>query len=146
MWVSSSAFEKSLNTSVSLDPAIYGARVDPNGTYIRLVFYNFETQKMIHIVKCFRRYLPQLAKIPTEYIYEPWKAPIQVQKDAECVIGVDYPAPIINHKEVTRRNRNMMEELQTTLMKKCNMEQPKHIKPSDEAEIKVFFGLRSNET
>jgi len=127
MWVSSSAFEKSLNTSVSLDPAIYGARVDPNGTYIR-------------------RYLPQLAKIPTEYIYEPWKAPIQVQKDAECVIGVDYPAPIINHKEVTRRNRNMMEELQTTLMKKCNMEQPKHIKPSDEAEIKVFFGLRSNET
>ena len=90
--------------------------------------------------------MPQLSNIPTEYIYEPWKTPIELQKDVGCVIGVDYPAPIINHKEVTRRNRNMMEELQTTLMKKCNMEQPKHIKPSDEQEVKVFFGLRNNES
>ena len=35
MWVSSSAFEKSLNTSFSLDPSVYGCRVDPHGTYIR---------------------------------------------------------------------------------------------------------------
>ena len=101
---------------------------------------------LVLIIEYCRRYLPQLSKIPTEYIYEPWKTPIQVQKDAGCVIGVDYPAPIINHKEVTRRNRNMMDELQMTLMKKCNMEQPKHIKPSDEQEVKVFFGLRNNES
>ena len=35
MWVSSSAFEKSLNTSFCLDPSVYGCRVDPHGTYIK---------------------------------------------------------------------------------------------------------------
>ena len=90
--------------------------------------------------------MPQLKKMPTEYVYTPWKAPIEVQKEAGCVIGVDYPAPIVDHKEVTKRNKNTMEELQAVLMKKCNMEQPQHIKPSNEDEIKVFFGLQSNET
>ena len=127
MWVSSSAFEKSLNTSFSLDPSIYGCRVDPQGLYIK-------------------RYIPQLAKIPVEFIYEPWKAPVAIQREAGCIIGVDYPSPIVIHKEASKRNRELMEELQGTLMKKCNMEVPKHIKPSDEAEIKVFFGLTKNES
>ena len=35
----------------------------------------------------------------TEYVYEPWKAPLEVQKEAGCVIGVDYPAPIVDHQE-----------------------------------------------
>ena len=90
--------------------------------------------------------MPQLAKMSTEYVYEPWKAPLEVQKEAGCVIGVDYPAPIVDHKEATKRNKETMEEIQGMLIKKCNMEQPKHIKPSNEAEIKIFFGLRSNES
>ena len=84
--------------------------------------------------------------MPTEHIYEPWKAPLEVQKKAGCVIGQDYPEPIVDHHEASKRNRNMMEELQSVLMKKCNMEQPKHIKPSDEDEVKVFFGLQINES
>ena len=35
----------------------------------------------------------------------------------------------------------MMEELRVTLMEKCNMAPLQHIKPSDEAEIELFFGL-----
>merc|ERR1712012_422946 len=35
MWVSSSAFEKSLNSSFCLDPTVYGWRVDPNGCYVK---------------------------------------------------------------------------------------------------------------
>ena len=35
MWVSSSAFEKALNCSFSLDPRRYGRRIDPFGEYIR---------------------------------------------------------------------------------------------------------------
>ena len=96
-------------------------RTDPDGDYIR-------------------KYLPQLSKMPVEFIYEPWRAPIWVQKEARCIIGVDYPTPIVNHSEVSERNRNMMEELQGSLMKKCNME-PEHIKPSDDAEIELFFEL-----
>ena len=34
----------------------------------------------------------------------------------------------------------MMEELQGTLLKKCDME-PEHLKPSDESEVNVFFQI-----
>ena len=99
--------------------------VDPQGVYIR-------------------KYLPQLSRMPVEFIYEPWKAPESVQKEAGCVIGVDYPAPIVNHGEVSRRNKDMMEELRLTLSRKCNLE-PDHIKPSDADEIDVFFGLSNTQ-
>ena len=123
MWVSSSAFEKSLNNNLSLDPGRYGAGVDPSGQYIK-------------------KYIPELAKMPVEYVYEPWRAPFWVQKEAGCVIGVDYPLPIVNHGEVSRRNTEMMEELRVTLMDRCNMSPLEHIKPSDESEIELFFGLK----
>ena len=35
--------------------------------------------------------------MPAKYIYEPWTAPIEVQRKAGCVVGVDYPAPIVDH-------------------------------------------------
>ena len=60
MWVSSSAFEKSLNSSFCLDPTVYGWRVDPNGCYVK-------------------KYLPELADMPIEYVYSPWKAPLEVK-------------------------------------------------------------------
>ena len=122
MWVSSSAFEKSLNNNLSLDPSVLACRLDPCGEYIK-------------------KYVPELARMPVEFIYEPWRAGESVQREASCVIGVDYPAPIVNHGEVSKRNRDMMEELQETLMKKCNKDHLKHIKPSDEAEIEFVFGL-----
>ena len=99
--------------------------MDPNGDYIR-------------------KYLPQLARMPVEFIYEPWKAPESVQKQAGCIIGVDYPGPIVNHEEVSRRNKDMMEELRMMLSRKCNLE-PDHLKPSDADEIDAFFGLSNNQ-
>ena len=48
--------------------------------------------------------MPQLAKYPSDYIYEPWKAPLPLQKGCGCLIGTDYPAPIIDHKEASQRN------------------------------------------
>ena len=59
MWVSSSAFEKSLNSSFCLDPTVYGWRVDPHGKYVK-------------------KYLPELAEMPVEFIYAPWRAPKEV--------------------------------------------------------------------
>ena len=53
------AFEKSLNSSFCLDPTVYGWRVDPNGCYVK-------------------KYLPELADMPVEYVYSPWKAPLEV--------------------------------------------------------------------
>ena len=34
---------------------------------------------------------------PEQYLYAPWKAPHHVQLAAGCVIGVDYPHPIVDH-------------------------------------------------
>jgi deoxyribodipyrimidine photolyase len=33
--------------------------------------------------------------MPAKYIYEPWLAPLEVQKKAKCVVGVDYPEPMV---------------------------------------------------
>jgi cryptochrome len=67
MWVSSSAFEKSLNSSFCLDPAVYGWRLDPHGTFAK-------------------KYLPELAEMPVEYIYQPWKAPIEVSATSDIAV------------------------------------------------------------
>lgn len=61
-----------------------------------------------HKLKYIRKYLPQLSKFPTEYIYEPWKAPLGIQRQAGCIIGVDYPAPIVDHEEARKKNLEKM--------------------------------------
>jgi cryptochrome len=46
---------------------------------------------------------PILQDMPAKYIWEPWKAPMKVQEDAKCIIGKDYPAPIVDHAVVSKR-------------------------------------------
>ena len=42
--------------------------------------------------------MPELRNFSNEYIYEPWKAPLDAQEKAGCIIGLDYPVPIVNHE------------------------------------------------
>jgi deoxyribodipyrimidine photolyase len=42
-----------------------------------------------------------LKHYPKKYIYEPWTASLADQKKWKCVIGEDYPAPIVDHKEAS---------------------------------------------
>ncbi len=44
-----------------------------------------------------RRYLPELARVPDKYVHAPWKMPPDEQNRVGCVIGRDYPAPIVEH-------------------------------------------------
>lgn len=44
-----------------------------------------------------RRYCPELAKFDKKRIHAPWLATPLEQKMAGCVIGSDYPAPIVDH-------------------------------------------------
>ena len=48
--------------------------------------------------------------MPAKYIYEPWKAPKKVQEEANCIIGVDYPAPIVDHAVVSKQCIARMKE------------------------------------
>lgn len=54
-----------------------------------------------------RRWIPALARVPHEYLFEPWTMPETVQREAGCVIGRDYPAPHVGHviaaREALRR-------------------------------------------
>jgi deoxyribodipyrimidine photo-lyase len=43
-----------------------------------------------------KRWLPELAKVPTEFIFEPWTMPETLQAHCGCVIGQLYPAPIVD--------------------------------------------------
>ena len=63
-----------------------------------------------------QKYLPVLADMPVEYIYEPWTAPLSVQQKAKCVIGKDYPERIVIHEVVSVRNANEMNRIKTELM------------------------------
>jgi deoxyribodipyrimidine photo-lyase len=65
------------------NPARQQARFDPEGSYVR-------------------RYVPELAGVPDEYLAEPWTMPAELQREVGCVIGVDYPEPIVDHAEARR--------------------------------------------
>ncbi|XP_046642554.1 cryptochrome-1-like isoform X1 [Daphnia pulicaria] len=117
MWVSSSAFERLLDCSVCINSVLYGKRLEPSGDYIR-------------------RYVPELANFEFEYIHEPWKAPINIQRTANCIIGQDYPARIVVHEEVLPRNLEWMKEFRQKFK-----ETPAHCQPSSNSEVYKFFCL-----
>ena len=43
-----------------------------------------------------------MAKMPDKYVYCPWEAPESVQQAAGCVVGRDYPAPIVDHASASK--------------------------------------------
>lgn len=49
-------------------------------------------------------WVPELKNFPTKYIYEPNLAPESVQKDCGCIIGKDYPSPIVDRKTSAKEN------------------------------------------
>ena len=60
------------------NPYAQAAKFDPDGTYVR-------------------RWLPELGLVPDAYLQRPHEMPPDVQRAAGCVIGVDYPSPIVEH-------------------------------------------------
>lgn len=45
-----------------------------------------------------KTYCPELKLIPKKYIHDPSSMPLDIQANADCVIGRDYPYPIANYK------------------------------------------------
>ncbi|XP_058617896.1 cryptochrome circadian regulator 4 isoform X3 [Onychostoma macrolepis] len=90
MWLSASAFFHKYTRIFC--PVRFGRRTDPQGQYLR-------------------KYLPVLKNFPSQYIYEPWKAPEDVQLSAGCIIGKDYPHPMVCHIEASQRNLGLMRQV-----------------------------------
>ena len=49
-----------------------------------------------------RRWVPELGRVPLQYLAEPWAMDISMQRLAGCVIGADYPAPIVDDKSTLK--------------------------------------------
>jgi deoxyribodipyrimidine photo-lyase len=66
------------------NPVLQGQKFDPDGTFVR-------------------QWLPELARVPGRYVHKPWEMPEAVQQDAQCIVGQDYPAPLVDHKWARER-------------------------------------------
>ena len=51
-----------------------------------------------------RYWVPELKDFPSKYIFEPHLAPLPIQESASCIIGKDYPDPMVDRKVVAKEN------------------------------------------
>ena len=65
-------------------PVSQGRRFDPDGAYVR-------------------RWVPELARVPRECVHAPWTMPRDVQQATGCLVGRDYPGPIVDHAAARER-------------------------------------------
>lgn len=66
------------------NPILQAEKFDAEGSYIR-------------------QWVPELKKLPTSYIYAPWKAPQAVLQEADIQLGKTYPLPIVEHSFARQR-------------------------------------------
>ncbi len=52
-----------------------------------------------------RHWLPSLRQVPDTWIFQPWLMPVNLQQRAGCMIGRNYPAPILEIESATREAR-----------------------------------------
>jgi deoxyribodipyrimidine photo-lyase len=66
------------------NPVLQGERFDPQGDYVR-------------------RWVPELADLPAQYIHRPWEAPATVRKQVGVHLGDNYPKPVVDLAESRRQ-------------------------------------------
>jgi hypothetical protein len=88
-WLSCSAFFHQYFRVYS--PVAFPKKTDKSGAYVR-------------------KWLPQFKDFPEKYIYEPWLAPLSVQRAHGCVVGESYPARIVVHETASKANMGRMAE------------------------------------
>jgi deoxyribodipyrimidine photo-lyase len=66
------------------NPVLQGKKHDPEGAYVR-------------------RWLPELARVPGKHIHTPWQMPLEVQRQAGCIVGQEVPLPIVDHAWARQR-------------------------------------------
>jgi len=62
------------------NPTSQGEKFDPEGEYVK-------------------KWCPELNGLPKKWLHRPWEAPAEVLQAAKLKLGMDYPAPIVDHSE-----------------------------------------------
>lgn len=106
-----------INTMRIYSPAKQALDQDPQGVFIR-------------------RWIPELSKVPMSWLSQPHLMPEEMQKRCGCVIGQDYPAPIVDHQvavaqarqkfAAARRRPGMRAESKRVLTKHGSRKRPAH--------------------
>ena len=84
-----------INTLRMYSPTKQAQDQDPEGVFIR-------------------RWVPELARVPLPYLAKPWTMDISVQRMAGCIIGADYPAPIVDDKVALKLAKDRLYGLRQT--------------------------------
>lgn len=61
-----------------------------------------------------RRFVPELARVPTAFLPEPHLMPISMQAEAGCRIGRDYPVPVVEHLAAYAKARERLGAIRRT--------------------------------
>ena len=77
-WVAGSGLDASPYFRI-FNPVTQGDRFDAEGGYVR-------------------RWVPELARLPDEWLQKPFEAPVEVLRRAGVVLGDTYPRPVVDLK------------------------------------------------
>ncbi len=72
--------------------------------YFRIFNPVTQSQKFDAEGRFIRKYVPELARVPAKHVHAPWQMNRLDQEASGCVIGRDYPAPVVDHaraREIT---------------------------------------------
>lgn len=72
------------------NPVLQSERHDPKGDFIR-------------------EWCPELKDFSDKRLHAPWEAGGLEQEEAGCIIGTDYPGPIVDHKEAAQKAKKLLE-------------------------------------
>jgi deoxyribodipyrimidine photo-lyase len=75
-----------VNTARIYNPVKQSRDQDPDGTFIR-------------------RWVPEIAALPTAFLHEPWTAPSDILASHGILLGRTYPSPLVDHMQAAASAR-----------------------------------------